>query len=191
MRRRFHTTAIIALAMLSSAPARAQTAIDKPPRLTLGAASGAPGTPLVVPIYFAPAGVAIGALEFETTFVSRNLKFQRFASGSAAENAGTQVTSSAEEKKDDKGLEHTTLRVKFTAPPGNESAATVPAGLLGYIQTRVNETAGPAIISFRSTVKATLATDPTKAQDVEIIDDQVEIIAAGSEPLISCFFFTH
>ena len=89
--------------------------------------------------------------------------------------------------KDEKGLEHTTLHVKFSAPAGG----TVPAGLLGYIQTRVNEKAGPAIISFRSTVKATLTSDPGKTQEVEIIDDQVEIIAEGSEPLISCFFFTH
>jgi hypothetical protein len=179
--------ALLTLATLFALPVAAQMVTSKPPRLTLASASSTPGSPLVVPIYFAPADAEIGVLELETTFVSRNLKFQRFATGSAAENAGTQLTSSTEESKDDKGLEHTTLRVKFAAAPGSK----VPAGLLGYLQMRVNEKAGPAIITFRSSVKATLAADPAQTREVEIIDDQVEIIAEGSEPLISCFFFTH
>lgn len=186
-----------------------QSDAGKPPRLTLASASGSPGGVLVMPIYFAPEGVALDRIQLKTTFVSRNLKFTRLTRGSAAEGASVEVSSEAIESKDDKGLEHTTLTItaKMPAPAAGRDIADrdtasrdtgkgIPGGLLGYITLRVSETAGPAIISFRSTVEATLVSDPARPQparqqEVEIIDDQVEIIAAGSEPLVSCFFFTH
>ena len=166
----------------------AQNIAAQLPRLTLASATGAPGGSLVVPIYFDSEGRGIGRLRFETTFVSRNLKLQKFTAGSAAETAETQVASDFAESKDDQGLEHTTLTVTFQA---TDAARPIPAGLLGYISLRVGEKAGPAIISFHSKVEATLASGSAASQDVEIVDDQVEIIAEGSEPLISCFFFTH
>lgn len=143
---------------------------------------------MVVPIYFAPAGIELGTLRLEAGFVSRNLKFVKFTRGSAAESAETQLTSDAAEVKDEQGLEHTTLTLTAQAAG---KAKTIPGGLLGYLSFKVSDRAGPAIISFRTTVAATLADASSRPQAVEVLTDQVEIIAEGSEPLISCFFFSH
>ena len=186
--RRLILATALSLACCGSVTTFAAQAPAKVPRLTLASATGVPGGSLVVPLYLDSESVALGTIHFETTFVSRNLKLQRFTAGSAAEAADTQVSSSSSESTDDKGLEHTTLTIRLKA---SDKSRPIPGGLLGYISLRVSEKAGPAIINFRSTVEATLAEDSSREQTVEIIDDQVEIIAEGSEPLISCFFFTH
>jgi hypothetical protein len=179
---------ILASALLGGATRLPAQNAAKAPRLTLASSTGTPGGSLVIPVYLDNAGVALATLHLETTFVSRNLKLQKFTPGSAAEASDTKVAIGSSEEKDDAGLEHTTLRVEFEAA---DKSRPIPNGLVGYISLRVNEKAGPAIISFRSHAEATLASDSSQKTTIEIIDDQVEIIAEGSEPLISCFFFTH
>ena len=147
---------------------------------------------MVVPLYFSPfESVPIGRLELEVRFVSRGLKFSRLERGSAAVAADVDLSHEIEEVKDDQGLEQSTLRIVASVSEYARPQRGIPGGLIGYITFRVEEGAGPANITLRGTAQASELGTNKSVPNVEVVSEQVEIIAAGSEPLVSCFFFTH
>jgi hypothetical protein len=164
----------------------------KAPRVSLGDASGAPGDSIVVPIYFTPgAGVEVGELKLEVKFVSRNLKYSRFSTGPAAELGNVDVRHEIKEEKNEDGLEISTLTVLASVPESAEREKGIPGGLIAYVTLRVNEGAGPANIALRATAEAGELKTKNRVQDLEVMSDRVDILAPGSEPLVSCFFFSH
>ncbi len=125
------------------------------PKLTLGDSDGSPGGSIVVPIYFAPAeGVAAGEIKLDVSFVSRNLKYSRINRGIAAESGNVDVRAELKEGKNDKGLEISTLRITASIPSPKPGQKGIPAGLLGYLTLLVNEKAGPANITLRTSGEA-------------------------------------
>ena len=164
----------------------------KTTRVTLGSTSGTPGASTVVPIYFTPAeSVEVGRLKLSVNFVSRNLKFSRMDAGTAAEFGKVELRSEVQEWKNEQGLETATLTIvaSFLTPEPPEKG--IPAGLLGYVTFQIKEGAGPANISLRASAEAAELKTNKPVQDLRAFDAQVEVLAPGSEPLVSCFFFTH
>jgi hypothetical protein len=160
-------------------------------RVTLGGASGTPGTVVVVPIYFTPArNVAVGRLRVEVTYVSVNLKFSKLDKGIAAELGGVDVAVEARGGKTDKGLETQTLVVtaSFLNPP---PPTGIPSGLLAYITFNVGQDGRPASIGLRPTAEAVLVRSNQPVPNLRAFQTQVDVLAPGTQPLISCFFFTH
>ena len=159
-------------------------------RLTLGSASGEPGTTVVVPIYFIPAEqAAIGSATLTIDFVSRNLKFSKVDPGAAAEQGNVDVKAATKDGKNEQGLETTTLTLRASVPAGSGKA--IPSGLLGYISFNISPTAVPANISLRADAGASLAGDGASAKNVRAIGAQVEVLAEGEGGMVACFFFTH
>ena len=162
------------------------------PHLTLGDSDGSPGGTIVVPIYFAPSeAVEVGELKLEINFVSRNLKYASLKKGLAADSGGVEVHADLKEGKNDKGLETSTLAVVAAIAQPKASQKGIPGGLLGYITLNVNDKAGPANITLRVTGQAFELGTNKPVANLSTTDGQVDILAAGSEPLVSCFFFSH
>jgi hypothetical protein len=185
-----------------SIPALAQgTAVssDGPPidpqtttRITLGGSSGTPGTSIVVPIYFTPAEqFPLGWLQVDIEFVSRNMKFAKLDIGASAEIGNVILEQENTERKNDQGLEVTTLTLRASLPPAYEAGKGIPAGLLGYVTLQVLESAGPATISLRANAKGTHLGTGKPVEDMRAFGAEVEVMAPGTEPMVACFFFTH
>lgn len=173
-------------------PKAQSTAPKSGPKLTLGDSDGAPGGSVVVPIYFRPSEtVEVGKVKVEITFVSKNLKYSTLKKGLATESGNVDVHAELKEGKTEKGLENSTLSIEATVPQGKAGQKGMPAGLLGYITFKVNETAGPANITLRTTGSAVELASNKPVQTFQTVDSQVDILASGSEPLYSCFFFNH
>ncbi|MBI4464503.1 MAG: hypothetical protein HY647_07340 [Acidobacteria bacterium] len=63
-------------------------------------------------------------------------------------------------------------------------------GLLGYLTFRLNDDARPANITLSVSAQATdLANKPV--QDLRAFEAKVDVVEAGSMPVVACFFFTH
>jgi hypothetical protein len=196
MNARTVTLALLAFALAAMAPAgNAQQ--NTPPaaaapaaRIALGSASGEPGQSVVVPLYFTPdAGARVGRLKIQVRFVSANLKFDKLETGIAAEIGNVELSHELAASRDDRGVESSALSLEAAAP---ETAANgIPAGLLAYIQMRLNAEARPAKISLRTTVEATETGTARPLNIVKPPDATVEVIAPGSQPAVVCFFFSH
>jgi len=181
-----------AAAQATGGPQQKSSDPKNTPRLTLGDSSGSPGNSVVVPIYFAPAeGVEVGQLKVDIHFVSRNLKYSSVTRGLAAESGNVEVHSELKEGKNDKGLETSTLTIVASISSPKLGQKGIPGGLLGYITLQVNEKAGPANITLRATGEAAELGTKKPIQNLKTVDALVDILAAGSEPLVSCFFFSH
>lgn len=154
-------------------------------RITLGSSSGTPGTSVVVPIYFTPAeGVEAGHLKVEVTFVSANLKFDKVERGIAAEMGDVDLKDELKTAKNDQGVETSTLQVEASAKKA------IPAGLLGYITMKINESGRPANITLRASAEGSdLNSKPITK--LRAFDAQVEVLAPGTQPAVACFFFSH
>ena len=161
-------------------------------RITLGSSSGTPGTLVVVPIYFTPAeGMGVRSLKLEVNFVSANLKFDKVERGIAAEMGNVDVTSALKVGKNDKGVETSTVTVQAGFPSSETPKKGIPAGLLGYLTMRISETGRPAAISLRASAEGAELGSNKPLQNLRAIDAQVEVLAPGTLPLVSCFFFSH
>ena len=185
------------LAVAAAPPQRDKTEQEssdpkKTTRITLASTSGTPGKSVVIPIYFTHAEeMQVGRLTLEVNFVSRNLKFSHLESGPAADLGGVDLHSEVKESKDEQELEITALTIVasfLTIPPPQKG---IPAGLLAYLNFRLNENARPANISVRASGEAAELATNKPIQNLRIFDAQVDVLAPGSEPMLACFFFTH
>ncbi len=159
-------------------------------RITLGSVVGEPGAKVVVPVYFTPAEqVKVGRVKLEIKFVSRNLKFSRIEKGIIAEAGNFEVESSVKEEKNEQGLEISTLTLATAFPAGESSA--IPSGLLAYLNFEIQPEANAAEISLRVTAEAAELGTNQPVRDVRAADSRVTVLASGTKPLISCFFFSH
>jgi hypothetical protein len=161
-------------------------------RVTLGGTSGTPGTTVVVPVYFTPArNVAVGRLKLEVTYVSVNLKYAKLDKGIAAELGGVDVAIEVRQGKTDRDLDTQTLvlTASFLSPEPPPSG--IPSGLLAYITLNIGQDGRPASIGLRPTVEATLVGTNQPVPNLRAFQTQVDVLAPGTQPLLSCFFFTH
>ncbi len=189
--------ASLALGQESSAQnqgARANEPVDPETttRVTLGGASGTPGTTVVVPIYFTPArNVAVGRLRLEVTYVSVNLKFSKLDKGIAAELGGVDVAVEVREGKSDRGLDTQTLAITASFLTPEPPRTGIPSGLLAYVTLNIGRDGRPASIGLRPTAEATLVGGNSPVPNLRAFATQVDVLAPGTQPLLSCFFFTH
>ena len=184
-------------------PARAQDPARRGPanqevdpqtttRVTLGGASGTPGTSVVVPIYFTPAqNVEVGRLRLEVTYVSVNLKFSKLDKGIAAELGGVDVQAEMKTGKTDRGLDTQTLTITASFLSPQPPAKGIPPGLLAYLTLAIGQDGRPASIGLRPTAEAAELGADRPVQNLRAFGTQVDVLAPGTQPLISCFFFTH
>ena len=162
------------------------------PKLTLGDSDGSPGGTVVVPIYFTPVeGLEVGQIQFDVNFVSKNLKYSKISKGTAADAGNVDLKATLKEGKNEKGLETSTLSVVASIPSPKPDQKGIPAGLIGYITLAVNEKAGPANITMRATAQAAELRTGKAVPNIKTVNAEVDILANGSEPLVSCFFFSH
>ena len=160
-------------------------------RVTLGGTSGTPGNGVVVPVYFTPQrGVAVGRLHLEVTYVSVNMKFSKLDKGIAAELGGVDVAIEVQEGKNDKNLATQTLVINASFLEPQPPPTGIPSGLLAYITLNISDEGRPASISMTPTVEGTLVSGEP-VPNLRAIPAQVDVLAPGTQPLISCFFFTH
>lgn len=161
-------------------------------RVTLGGTSGTPGSSVVVPIYFSPAqNVAVGRLRLEVTYVSINLKFSKLDTGIAAELGGVDVHAEVREGKTDRGLDAQTVTITASFLSPEPPARGIPPGLLAYMTLKVGQDGRPASIGLRPTAEARELRTNQPIQNLRAFATQVDVLAPGTQPLISCFFFTH
>jgi len=199
---RFPGKAVIAGVLLaslwlgSSAVARSQQANEQADpetttRVTLGGISGEPGANVVVPVYFTPAqGAAVGRLRLEVTYVSVNMKYSKFDKGIAAELGGVDVTVEVTEGKNDKDLATQTLTITASFLDPQPPATGIPSGLLAYVTLSIGRDGRPASIGLRPTIEATLVSGGP-VPNLRAFPAQVDVLAPGTQPLLTCFFFTH
>lgn len=174
--------------------AREQERIDPKtiPRVTLVDTSGTPGTSVVVPLYFTPAeNLAVGWLKLEVGYVSASLKFSRLDRGIAAEMGSVDVDAEVKEGKNERGLETQTLTITASFLSPDPPKLGIPFGLLAYLTLKISETARAASITLRSSVEARELGTNKPVQNLRAVETKVDVLALGTQPLISCFFFTH
>ncbi|MBI1955497.1 MAG: hypothetical protein HYS38_03800 [Acidobacteria bacterium] len=172
--------------------AQQQAEAAKATRITLGSSSGTPGTSVVVPIYFTPLeGVEVGRLKLTVDFVSRNLKYSKMDPGIAAEMGKVDLSTEAKEGKNEQDLETTTLTItaSFLTPEPPDKG--VPSGLLGYLTLKINDDARTASISLRAAAEAAELKTNKPIENVQAVSATVDVLAPGSQPLVTCFIFSH
>ena len=161
-------------------------------RVTLGGTSGTPGMSVVVPVYFAPAqNVEVGRLRLEVTYVSVNLKFSKLDTGIAAELGGVDVHAEVKAGKTDRGLDTQTVTITASFLSPEPPAKGIPSGLLAYMTLNIGQDGRPASIGLRPTAEAAELRTNRPVQNLRAFSTQVDVLAPGTQPLISCFFFTH
>lgn len=161
-------------------------------RIVLGSGSGEPGSRVVIPIYLSLAeGVKVGDLKIEIKFVSQNLKFAKVERGFAAEAGGVDLKSAVDQDKTEQGIETTKLTIATTPSDEQESPKGIPAGLLGYISFQINPEGKAAKIALRTAAEASALEHNNPIKDLIAVDSSVTVLASGSTPLVSCFFFSH
>jgi hypothetical protein len=179
--------------MAQASPSEAQgDASSQIANVVLGEGSGSPGSSVVVPIYVQPPdGTEIGQLRLQVTFVSVNLKFDKVEPGITAEMGDFRIHAESTAEKNEKDVETTMLTVTVTAPDTGNPPKGIPAGLLAYILLNISEKARPATIGLRAKLEATEQGTHKALVNLTVADSTVEVVAPGSEPAVSCFFFTH
>jgi len=198
VRNRFLTAAVLLASLWLASPAGAQSQQaneqadpETTTRVTLGGTSGEPGANVVVPIYFSPArGVAVARVRLEVTYVSVNMKYSKLDKGIAAELGGVDVAVEVKEGKNDRDLATQTLTItaSFLAPQPPPTG--IPSGLLAYVTLSIGKDGRPASIGLRPTVEATLVAGGA-VPNLRAFPTQVDVLAPGTQPLLTCFFFTH
>ena len=146
----------------------------------------------MVPVYLSPPdGVQVGRLKLEIAFVSVNLKYQKTEAGIAADLGNVAVSGEVSVGKNEQGLETSTVTVTATAPAAASPPAGIPPGLLAYIMLQISPQGRPATIALRTKLEATELGSGKPLSQMKAADSSVEVVAPGSEPAVSCFFFTH
>jgi hypothetical protein len=199
---RSHSKVAIASVLLASlwfvAPAGAQKQQaneqvdpETTTRVTLGGISGEPGANVVVPIYVSPAkGVAVGRLRLEVTYVSVNMKFGKLDKGIAAELGGVDVAVEVKDGKNEKDLATQTLIITASFLSPQPPATGIPSGLLAYVTFNIGKNGRPASIGLRPTIEGTLLSGGP-VPNLRAFSTQVDVLAPGTQPVLTCFFFTH
>ena len=161
-------------------------------RVVVGSVNAVPGQAVIVPIYFTPAeGVQVGRLKIEITFVSVNMKFNKLERGIAAEIGNVDLTSDLKPGKNDKGVETSTFKIQTSYSSSELPKEGIHEGLLAYMTLQVGETARPAVIALRTIAEAGELKSNKPLNNVKTPDAQLEVFAPGTQPAVSCFFFSH
>ena len=161
-------------------------------RVTLGSATGTPGTPVVIPIYFTPAaGVDVGRLKLDVHFVSASLKFVKIERGITAELGNVDLRAEVRGEKNEKGVETSALAIVASFLSPGPPPKGIPAGILGYLALKIDEGGRPASISLRATAEAAELKTKKPVENLRASDGKVDVLAPGTQPLLACFFFSH
>lgn len=161
-------------------------------RVFLKNADTTPGQSLVVPIYLTPAeGVQIGQLKISITFVSVNMKFLKLERGIAAEISDIDLKSEVKLGKNDKGVETSTLTIQTESSSAEPRKEGIHEGLLAYMTLKLSDSARPAVIKLNTTAEAKELGSNKPVKNLQTAEAQVEVFAPGTQPAVSCFFFSH
>lgn len=185
-------TGSLRAASRQASASQGESSSNPPANVVLGGGTGSPGASVVVPIYFnPPQGKETGQLKIEVTFVSVNLKYDKVESGIASEMGDVVIKAETAAGKNDKDVETTTLTVTATAPGTGTPPKGIPPGLLAYIMLNISEKGRPATIALLTKVQANEAGTNQPLPNLTAADSSVEVVAPGSEPAVTCFFFSH
>lgn len=161
-------------------------------RVTLGTSSGTPGNLVVVPIYFTPAqGAEVGRLKLEVNYVSANLTFTNLDAGLSAQMGGVDLRSEVKAVKNDTGVDSEVLLITASFLSAEPPQKGIPGGLLGYLSFKISENGRPASIRLRAAAEANELGTNKPFQNVRAFEGKVEVLAPGSLPMVTCFFFSH
>ena len=135
-------------------------------------------------------GTKVGRLKLEVTFVSANMKFEKVERGLAAEMGNVELKSEMKQGKNDKGVETTTvtLQTSFSSEPPEDG---IPGGVLAYITLQVSDQARPAVIALHTVAEVGELGTNKPLKNLRIAESNVQVFAPGTQPAISCFFFSH
>lgn len=158
-------------------------------RISLGSTSGTADSSVVVPIYLSPEQGDIGKLELQISYVSTNMKFAKLSPAMSVEQGNIHLHSEVEHGKNERGVETETL--KIVASVEEFAKIGIPPGLLGYLTLRISQNGLPGSIPLLTNATATQLGTNQPFSNVKTVDAQVEVLAPGSQPLVTCFFFTH
>lgn len=158
-------------------------------RITISNGSGESGMPVVLPVYFTPQeGVQVGHLKISVTFVSANLKFEKVERGLAAEISNIDLKNDLKLGKNDKGVETSTVTMETSSTESPKEG--IRSGVLAYITLKLTETARPATISLRTEVEAKDLKSKAVG-NLKVAESKVQVFAPGTQPQLTCFFFSH
>jgi hypothetical protein len=161
-------------------------------RVMLRNTDATPGQSIVVPIYFTPAeGVAVGHLKITVTFVSVNMKFLKMERGIAAEISDIELKTSVKEGKNDRGVETSTLTIVTANSSSEPPKEGIHDGLFAYMTLKLSDTARPAVIKLNTVAEAKELGTNNPVKNLQTAEAQVEVFAPGTQPAVSCFFFSH
>jgi len=160
-------------------------------RVTLGKSAAQPNETALVPVYFIPPkSIPIGRVQFNVTFVSVNMKFEKVEPGPVAEAGKVSFQTEVKPGKNENGVETATVTVQAEVP--EQSAEGLPAGLLAYLSMRLSPEARPAQITLRaSAAEVTRLRASDAVPQVRAFDAQMEVQVPGYSPTAVCFFFSH
>lgn len=163
------------------------------PRVAVGEITGSPGASLMIPLYFTPdPKTPLRSIVVDIDYVSNNLKFHKAARGTAAEQAGAEISANLTDgAPDENGLIRSTLRV--SASLAEETSKTgLPAGLLAFLMFDVSMDAKAFSIRLNTTVvSAEDLRDPPQVAKVNAVPGMVVVEIPDLMPEATCFFFTH
>ncbi len=164
------------------------------PRISLGSQTGTPGTSIVIPLYYTPPeGGDLRSLAVEVEWVSKNLQFVRSERGISAESIGADVAGKVTgTQKDDKGIEHSTLRIDASVVEENPKRG-IPEGLLAYLTFKISSEAQAFAIELRPKLLAATEIGPAgkKISQAEVENGRVGVELPGLPPYVTCFLFSH
>ncbi len=161
-------------------------------RVALKNMDATPGQAIIVPLYFTPAeGTEVGQLKITINFVSVNMKFQKLERGIAAEVSDVSLESDVKQSKNDKGVESTTLTIRTANAMPEPPKEGIHEGLLAYMTLKLSDTARPAVIKLNTTAEAKELKSNKPVKNLRTEPAQVEVFAPGTQPIVSCFFFSH
>ena len=179
--------AVVVAAALPQPVSSIQTVIES--KLTLGEASGNPGSPVTVPLTLAAAeSVNVGSVEMRVTYPKAQLTFNKVEPSGLSLGVDAKVEASVESWSDAKS---STVRITLSTPPGEGGVRKpLPIGLLAYLGFTIAKTAKPetTIPLVHVATAASSDSEPRPVAPLGVADGKIKVT---TRPVPACFFYMH
>lgn len=179
--------AIALAAALHEPVSSIQTVIES--KLTLGEASGPPGSPVTVPLTLSAAeSVTVGSIEMRVTYPKAQLTFNKVEPSGLSLGVDAKVEASVESAPDAKS---STVRITVSTPTGERGGRKpLPIGLLAYLGFTIAKTAKPetTISLVPVAAAANIDSEPRPVAPLGVADGKIKVT---TRPVPACFFYMH
>lgn len=178
-------TALWALLLPATNPARAQAEPATAPRVVLAQSVGPPGGSVSVPIQLSGVeSASLGALTLRLAFPAARLTFSKAVIGGVGEAAGVELTTATQQR----GPE-TLLDVKMSTREQDGVKAAIPDGPIAQLVFNVARDLKPETV-IRVKLQASGTAQRSGAAPVKVLARDGEIVVSNP-PVIGCFFYMH